>query len=415
MPHLPNPRSAFGPAAAVLVAAVLCVALGRPGSAAATTARLAALGGGDFIEDDHNVERWYGSLGDYPDRIVLEAGHFTLPGGWHDGAGHLVSGPGLGATLGPRTLGKVGTLGFRIDGSGDDLDPGSMARDRMGTTWSAMWSRRFGAWQPALMCRRGTDTGEESLAPGDPASPLRTRDRSRTEYGAGLRWDISTGVYLDVAGEARRHSEQTTVADTVITAAGPTETSGGSLGLRTRAFIRLGEFSALVPLIEYLNEDRPLASPSPALGRSLDGRLFRTGAGLNWFPDPDHLFIVGLDYLDATADYLTAVDGGTPVLDIARRWRSLSLTMGFEVRFRYWLTLRGSCRYEPVAFGTADTEAADDFSTFMVNLGGAVQLGEYDLDIALTDQEPRSVAGYWGHSLLDDSATWLTVTLRRTF
>ncbi len=48
----------------------------------ATTARVTSLGGGDFLEDDHNVQRWYGSLSDYPNLFLLEAGHFTLPEGW---------------------------------------------------------------------------------------------------------------------------------------------------------------------------------------------------------------------------------------------------------------------------------------------------------------------------------------------
>ncbi len=99
----------------------------------------------------------------------------------------------------------------------------------------------------------------------------------------------------------------------------------------------------------------------------------------------------------------------------SRRWNSLSLTAGFESRFRYWLTFRGSFRYEPVDLTESLAPETEEFATFMVNLGAAIQLGNYDLDLALTDQEPRSVAGYYGHSLFGNPATWLTASLRRTW
>jgi len=381
----------------------------------ATSARLASLGGGEFLEDDHNVHRWYGSLGDYPDLLLLEAGHFTLPDGWHDDNGHRVSGPGLGLHLALDKAGNWGTGAIFWQGQGDDVDPGSLARDRMGPTWSAMWTRRFGSLQPTVMFRTGRDSGEASVNPSDPAAPVRSWDRSRLEWGLGLRWDLSDGAYLDLAGEVRRHREQTTVADDVVTVPGAELTSAGSFGLRSRAFVRLSPTLALVPLVEYVHEDRPLSAPSPIVDLWLDGYLVKLGTGLNWYPDPDHFMVLGVDYLHADTEYRQEPIDGDLIIADTRRWDSLALTAGFESRFRYWLTFRGSFRYEPVNLsGSADNQAAD-FATFMVNLGAAFQLGKYDLDLALTDQEPRSVAGYYGHSLFDNPATWLSVTLRRSW
>ncbi len=413
-----NPRSCRSPLAGLVL--ILAVAAApRPGLA--TTARLTSLGGGDFIEDDHNVQRWYGSLGDYPNLVVLEAGHFTLPEGWHDAGGDRVSGPGIGLHLTPDEAGSWGTAALFVNGQGDAVDPGGLARDRMGTTWTAMWSRRFGRLQPALMYRHGADSGEDAVVPGASATAHRSWDRARTEWGGGLRWDISDGAYLDLAGELRRHREQVTLTDTTMAAAGADDSidssnsSHGSYGLRARAFVRLSPTTALVPTLEFVRDDRVLPAPLPLQDPSLDGHLFKVGAGLNWYPDADHLLVVGLDYVTADVDHLAAPPDGPATVDETRTWDSLAWTLGFESRFQYWLTFRGSVRYEPVRFGNDTGTGEADFAAFRVNLGAAIQVADYDLDLAVTDQEPRSVAGYYGHSLLGNPATWLTISLRRTF
>ncbi len=397
---------------ATTVATILAIA-----PAHATTARQFSLGGGDFLEDDHNVQRWYGSLGDYPNLLTIEAGHFTLPEGWHDDNGHRVSGPGIGAHLALDEAGRWGTAAIFLNGQSDDVDPGSLARDRMGTTGSAMWTRRFGSLQPTLMFRHGSDEGEVVINQGIDDSLVRSWDRARTEFGFGLRWDLSEGVYFDLAGEVRRHREQTTVADTMaaVTVVGPEFTSSGSYGLRSRAFVRLGPTTALVPLIEFLHEDRPLAAQSPQVGLQLDGYLLKLGTGLNWYPNPDNFLVLSFDYLHGEADFRSVPTSGEPVFEDSSRWDSASFTLGIESRFAYWLTFRGSIRYEPVELSVLNPVDLQDFATFMVNFGAAVQLGDYDLDLAVTDQEPRSVVGYYGHSLFDNPATWVTASFRKTF
>lgn len=381
----------------------------------ATTARVYSLGGGEFIEDAHNVQRWYGSLGDYPNLLTLESGHFNLPDGWHANGGQRVSGPGGRLHLKLDEAERWGTVALFLNGQGDDVDPGSLNRDGMGTTWAAMWTRKFGSIQPTLMFRHGSDNDESSVNEQVAAAPVRSWDRSRTEYGLGLRWDLSAGAYLDLAGELREHHEQTTVADEFLTVPGPEFTSSSSFGLRSRAFVRLTPSLALVPLVEFLHEDRPTASPSPIVATGLQGQLLKIGTGLNWYPDPDHFMIVGMDYIHGDVDYVETPLDSDPVTVDTRRWDSFSITMGFESRFQYWLTFRGSIRYEPVNLDQVPGTTPEDFATFMVNLGAAAQLGDYDLDLAITDQEPRSVAGYYGNSLQGNTGTWLTMSLRRSW
>ncbi|MCP5114792.1 MAG: hypothetical protein GY953_28520, partial [bacterium] len=192
-------------------------------------------------------------------------------------------------------------------------------------------------------------------------------------------------------------------------------TSSGSFGLRSRAFVRLGPATALVPVLAFVHEDRPLHAPSPIADVNLNGQQVKVGAGLNWYPDPDHFLVVGLDYLHADVDHLTITTDLQELPEITRSWSSLALSAGFESRFRYWLTFRGSFRYEPVDLTESWRSTTEEFATFMVNLGAAIQLGSYDLDLALTDQEPRSVTGYYGHSLFGHPATWLTASVRKTW
>ncbi len=375
----------------------------------ATTARITALGGGDFMEDDHNVLRWYGSLGDYPDQVSLESGHFNLPDGWHDGLGRLTSGPALGAHLKLGGQHDWGTLAVYANAQGHDIDSGGLAADRMPTTGTVIWARRFGRMQPALTVRSSRDSGSQE------GVPTLGWERSRTEYGAGLRWDLNAGAYLDLAGEIRRHSEQTSASTGPQTTAGDRRTSSGSFGLRARMFVRLNPTLALVPVVSYVHEGRPLSAPTPAVDTDLRGDLVMVGTGLNWYPDPDHLLIASLDYVSARSDHLAGVSGSVLTVENSRRWDSLSLTMGFESRFRYWLTFRGSVRYQPVNLTETALGEPGDFAALMMNLGAAFQLGPYDLDLAVAEREPQAVVGDYGHTAAEAPTTWLSATFRRTF
>jgi len=379
----------------------------------ATTARLAALGGGEFIEDDHNVTRWYGSLGDYPDELSLETGHFTLPYGYGDTRGQAISGPGGSIHRQLDPAGRWGTFALYLNAQGRDADPGSLVGNSLGTTVSAIWSRRFGSLQPALAWRRGTDSGSAGVT--TPDTTTMSWDRSRNEWGLGLRWDLGDGAYLDLAGEIRRHTEQTGTTGGRTSALGPRRQSAGSVGCRARAFIRLSPTTALIPLLDYVHEERPLSAPTPATAADLRGDLVQLGSGLNWYPDSDHLLLLNLAYINGRTDELSGQVGETLTVFNRRRWQSFSLTVGFETRFRYWLTWRGSMRYETVGHDESTATGATDFASLALNLGAAIHLGTYDLDLALSDSEPGTVSGFYGRTGRLPRETWLTMTLRRTF
>ncbi|MCB1184039.1 hypothetical protein KDM41_11450 [bacterium] len=384
-------RPPCGPA---LVLAVVCALSG--GGAHATSARLAALGGGAYLEDDANVLRWYGSVVDYPDALVLDLGHFTLPEGWHDTAGARVSGPALGAHVQPDSAGVWGVIAAYWHERGDDTDPGSLARDRLGATGTLVWGRRFGAVQPALLVRASR---REDVNPYN-------RLGTRTEFGAGLRWDVADGAYLDLAGETRRHEETVTEGPGVDTA------GGDGLGLRARAFLRVGEHTALVPLLDWIAADRPVAAPAADLARSVRGQRLQVGAGLNWYPDPDHVMVVSAEHAHTHVDLRGAAWDDAPAGIAGRRRDTWALAAGFESRFRHWLMFRGSFRYADVSEVSADGAFRDDWARFTVNLGAAVQLGPADLDLAICDREPRPLAGDTDPALAVDPSTWLGLTLR---
>ena len=102
---------------AFLPALVLAIGAFFPESGVATTGRIQALGGnGTFFEDEANVLRWYGSLGDYPDLAVLESGGFNLDSGYHNQDMELLSGPGGGVHHSLGEEGRWGTAALYFHG-----------------------------------------------------------------------------------------------------------------------------------------------------------------------------------------------------------------------------------------------------------------------------------------------------------
>ncbi|MFT5233174.1 MAG: hypothetical protein ACI9UK_000106 [Candidatus Krumholzibacteriia bacterium] len=355
----------------------------------ATTARLRALGAGDFLEDDHNVQRWYGSLADYPDLIVLDSGDFTIANGWQNPTGNQYSGPSLGAHF---QLKKMGTVALFVDGNQNDINPGSMVRDSMGASVSAMWSKRYGALQPALVLRYGHDSGSED------------ESRSRVDYGFGLRVDLNEGAYLDFAGELKAYHEDDGISS---------RTSHDNYGFRARSFIKLGENAALVPLAEYLHEDRPQPAFAAAAPANMNGHVAKVGLGLHWYKDSDHTLLFALDHTDGEERY------GEPALtdlsafpSTSQDWQSTAISLGIETRYAYWFTLRASAIFrqletKPLLGGN---ERSDGFN---LNLGAAIQLADYDLDLSISDTQPRSFAQTPAAPISAAEDSWFSLSLRR--
>ena len=381
--------------------------------ARATTTRITSLGGaGDFFEDEANVNSWYGSLVDYPNLATLDFGHFNIYYGYHDDAGRRISGPSL--TIHQNLGGNWGNVAVQLNSVGGDASTGSLYREDLEGTFSAMYARQAGPVQIGVMYRGGSakkDTGgsaffEENLT-----------QSKLDQFGLGLRMDLSESVYLDLAGEIRSTREEYLPDGSSESEFYQNLDSASDFSIRGRLFLRLGDRSALVPLLEYHAEDRPVQPQSLGYFPAVDGHLFRLGCGFNFYPDTDHFFFAAAEWDNGSARYSYGGFMGEAIPAWTNDWNTYSLLAGWESRFLPWMTLRSSVGFDlgrgsghpPVP---AEGEPSLDYDDLHFTLGAGLHLGEFDLDAALSDQEPFPFYGDWGLTYRSYRTTYLSVALR---
>ena len=168
----------------VLLTALLLAAT----QATATLTRVRSLGGNlNYLEDDAGATVWYAPLLDYPDQIVLDVGDLN-----HDASGSLNqslthSAGSFHARL--DEAGKWGTIGVYVQ---EDLP-----MDTPGGGATLLAARQFGKVGIGL---KGQFTshfeGFNSTETDGTGESLYFH-----AYGLGARWDVSDGVYGDIAGE----------------------------------------------------------------------------------------------------------------------------------------------------------------------------------------------------------------------
>ena len=393
MPHRrARPTSSLFRRTLSTAVALVAVLIGT-GRAAATEARLIGLGGiGDYLEDDRNVKRWYGSLLDYPDLIVVDSGTFGIDG-YPRYRGLRLSGPAVGSHLRFDDAGRWGTLAVYAEGKGHPGNPGNLVSDTVQlSAVTLLYGRTVAGLQAGVVCR--IFPSEDSFTGAAGADFISFREeRNQLDLGLGARLDLGETAYLDVAGEIRRARLETEIERQGYGAySSGTRTSWSNFGLRARAFLGLGERTALVPVAEYLHEDRPVPYDPLYLVTDLNGYLLRLGCGLDFLPDIDSLVFLSVDLQTSEIDYSHQVIWvqDTPLLQ-QRRWHAVSARVGLEKRFQSWLTLRAAtgyvwCRDEVDEWGgPAGTETT---RRIPLSLGLAGHLYALDLELAVTNQQP---------------------------
>ena len=386
-----------------------------PAGGLASSSRINSLGGsGEFFEDDNNVLRWCGSLGDYPDLAIIETGHFDLTNGYDDDWGKSVSGPGGGIHARFDQAGRWGTGGLYFHGLADDSDPGSLHRSYLVGSVTALYSREVAGVSGGLMFRHTADTEFQSESP----VPFRIEngyERSRDDLGLGARLDLAGNAYLDVAADIRHICDRAYGYDPIHLDwdTGDLD-SWNNYGLRARAFIGLNDRLALVPLGEYIGEDFTGTSYAEAgLSRETSdnkGRMIRVGAGLNFFVDADNFLLFSAEYLDGKVDHtIRDLDGA--VDDFWREdYMVLLMRLAFETRLAHWITVRASSGYEHLD-NQGDLPNPSTGEHIPLGLGVGLHLGNLALDLALTDREPRRLSRYSATLAKVESSTWLSITL----
>ena len=371
----------------VLVATLFCFF--QP--AEATISRVGSLGGGgDFFEDDSNVLRWYGSLTDYPNEAVLESGNFTLEKGYWHSATERNSGPGFGTHFSLGQNGRFGTAAFFYHGQDEDRTT-ALQKDHLRNNLSFLYAQDFGSVSAAITYRHGSLTTDEHDS---------TRELSIDTFGTGVRLDLSPSAYLDVAGEIRRvHEVRNWDPDF------QENDDDGLYALRARAFTALSPRLALVPLAEYIHEDRQ--SDGFPVARTVNYRLKRAGLGLNFYPDTDHLLLLSAEY----SNHQDTED-----------WSVFILQGGFEARMFSWLTTRGSIGWVNYQLDTeinpgaiADDDNDPEEPLLRVNLGASIHLGPADLDIAFWEKAPMVTAIAGNPTINDPGFRWVSITARYLF
>lgn len=386
-----------------LPALILFLASFQASPAAATSARIAALGGrGDFFTDEANVHRWCAVLGEYPGLVTLESGWIDLdPGDGGDGRDRF--GPGGGISLGIGPAGTWATVGLSFHDRQSGSDPGSLVPEDGDDAFTAMAARRFGDLLAGLRYRRVGRTWDDPLAG--------SWNAERRELGAGVRVPLGSAGFLDLAGEIRGlSSDLTSVASPTATPFVLPEDSWGNPGLRARAFLPLGPSSVLVPVLEYAEESgSTFAAEDGALQpATFSARLTRTGLGFNFFPDLDTMLLVSVEYLDARRGGTDWPSEGYPDDPLTLRsypltLRSFLMRSGVEWRLAPMVVARAG-------FGLATQENALGGDRQPLYLGLSGILGDTTLDLAVRNCRTGS-----GILEAGERSTRLTIVLRHAF
>ncbi len=196
-------------------------------NAIATTSRVNSLGGnGDYFEDDSNAMRWFGSLTDFPDQVVLESGNFNIPDGYWRDSYHKASGPGFGVHFALGQESRWGTAALFYHDHGDDRSF-SLSSSELRNNLAFLYAFDFGPLTAAAFYRHGSRT--EEIAEKD-------LDFSANNVGIGTRINLSGSAYLDLAWESQFSNHQ----ESAITDAEGSD-SESNFTFRGRGFIALGQ------------------------------------------------------------------------------------------------------------------------------------------------------------------------------
>ncbi|HPF69042.1 MAG TPA: hypothetical protein PLQ13_00105 [Candidatus Krumholzibacteria bacterium] len=379
-----------------LLAALLCLAAAAP--AAASTARLAALGGDGFYLDDPAAARtWYGALGDHPDWVAVESGAFMHDLGYPRSlvGGGRAAGPAAGLHWAIGEGGRSATVGLWWNDRANAGGIGELGADELDTSWQVMAAHPFGKVTGAVSLRHAG--AERDL------NAYVHRDAIRDDFGLGLRWSVSTKAYLDVAGEIVRLEDRSHVGgDEPVT-----RSTADSWGARARAFVQVGDGLVLTPVLERRTENRSWSAVATDADRSW--RLWRVGAGLTWLPDPDHLVLLAADFRDA-GEYR---DRDTDH-ELSATASVVDLRVAFEARVHALLSLRLASGYRATR-AEIDGVAAYDLDQVPLSAGVAVHAGPADLELSLANLPPVGPDGLREPWWPNEIATWLNAGLNWWF
>jgi hypothetical protein len=391
---------------------MLCLLL--PVTGGATSSRILSLGGdGDYFEDEHNVLRWFGSLSDYRDIVVVELG--DIQNGEATAEQDAVS-QGAGLHYGLDGRGVWGTVAVYVsDARRGGRAPGDFA---------LLWSRRWGRLQAGFYYSYyGTTRIEYTSGPGT----VEPNYMDQT-LGLGVRAELQERFYFDLAGEWMNTDREYFIGEAHDLQA---ENAWDSFAIRVRGFYGVTDRVALVPLLSHRKSDHLSFAESLDQVGDWDARTSRLGVGVSVFPDSDHMLLGSWEYRWLKEDH-----AGRPV-PAAEAWLSERcgdghiLRLGMESRLASWLSLRAGARQVVLeerhrldrigsampANGKApdvrDSVRKDPELDLAVGL--ALHLGSFAADFVFNDDAPFSFGYLFTGAGQTESHTFTSITLSYTF
>jgi len=383
-----------------------------PGTAEATRSRVIALGGTpDYLTDEVNVLRWYASLLDHGDLVVLETGDFDFAAEespWYDSLRN--QGGGIHLSLDPE--GRLGTFAAAFAANLAGGDPCNSI--------TVLYGKQIGPVDVGTCYR-----SDLSLTSTDTHETFWT-DRSEFLHniGLGVSLPIRHNLRAELAGEIM--NAQFTYRDNQRLIDIGEVSSWASYGLRTRVFFQLSQKITLVPVLDYFRDDRTTYTTILEDVALRDARQLRVGLGGQFRPSANNLILLSTAYRDGIEDFSGIETYNARFHNSERDYWCFHSRIGLESRAKSWLTIRGSLAYircwdeqirkKPFPW-SEDIEFDANLvfeSEVILDLGLGLTWQDFTLDLVLADGK-TTTATFLQSQVNSDPEHFLSASLRYDF
>ncbi len=370
----------------VCVVSLLIVALAVSFAFATTSRQNSLARSGDYINDDSNIFRWYGTLPSYSDLVLAEVGTHERFGD----AEHQA----LGVTYSCGEEARFGTWGVFLFNSLDEY--GFYVAHSLVTPWlvgfleaprnkfAIQWGYEFEKLAVGLGFTRSDESSKDETV-----DPVDEDKMSFTTVGAGIRADVSEKAYADVAftvgfaGYESQSAVDTIEIDKKL-----------SFDIAARMFYEWKDYATVVPLVDFQFFEFALKDMLAPHGDK--GNAFRVGAALNIDVNTDNLLIFALEFQHIKWEY--SIPDTTS--DELGEWSVTylpTIRLALESDVKPWLTARLGAskhleKYVEKNNGGQEYTGVDSYFNWFLGVG--FHIAEFDIDAELGPEMPFSI-GYW--------------------